>query len=355
MPRSHHVSVPKKEAERARNALASEDLLRRDLKPKRRGDEVLFPVIDPEEASRVLTEAGVKHEVGAASFEEVRRGPESLTEVLAEELGEDPSEVPRVPFDVIGDVALVQIPEGLEGHERTVARALMKFQKGIRAVFEKGPVRGRFRVRELKRLAGEGPPVTVHREHGYELEVDLSRCYFNPRLATERRLLARDVVEPGDKVYDACAGVGPISVAVSRFVEDVELTCSELNPVAYRYLLKNLARNDVNGRAFIGDCREVARLIDPHDVVIVNAPTVSHELVPDVIEACDEGSRLVVYRIADDVKGAMREVEEACPVDLRPVGYREVKGYSPEESLYRLVFEVTEAPRGRRRTRRNRA
>jgi len=354
LPESPYVLVPRRMAEDARKTLASKNLLAEGLKPRRTDDGVAFPVRDGNEASKVLKRAGVPHEVGVGEFESVEKGPSSLVELLAEKLDEHPSNIPRVPFDVIGDVALVQVPPELEGHEREIAEALMEFQKGVRAVFEKGPVVGKFRIRRLKRLAGEGPPITVHREHGYELKVDLSRCYFNPRLATERRLLAEDVVEPGDKVYDACAGVGPIAVAVSRFVDDVKIACSELNPAAYRYLLHNLERNDVEGTAFLGDCREVAALLNPQDVVIVNAPTVSPDLVPHVVKACHEGSLLVVYRIAEDPKRAEEEILSAYP-NLEPVGRREVKPYSPSESLYRLVFEVTKAPGGTRRNRPNRA
>ncbi len=354
MPESPYVLVPRRMAEDTRRTLASRNLLTEGLKPRRTDDGVAFPVRDGDEASEVLKRKGIPHEVGVGEFESVERSPSSLAELLAEKLGEDPSSIPRIPFDVIGDVALVQVPPELEGHEREIAEALMDFQKDVRVVFKKGPVVGKFRVRKLKRLAGEGPPVTVHREHGYELKVDLSKCYFNPRLATERRLLAEDVVEPGDRVYDACAGVGPIAVAVSKFVDDVEVTCSELNPVAYRYLLHNLERNDVRGTAFLGDCREVAALVNSQDVVVINAPTISSDLVPHVVRACHEGSLLVVYRIAEDPRRAEEEILSAYP-NLEPVGRREVKPYSPSESMYRLVFEVTEAPKGTRRSRPSRA
>ncbi len=336
MPRLPYVAVPRREAERARRALARESLLVRGVRVRREGDRVLFPVEDAGEAARVLEREGVPFESGEGEFELVCSGPRSVEEVLEERLGVSCS----VPYDVVGDVAVVQVPEELEGREEEVGRAIMEVHGRVRAVFERGPVRGVFRVRELRRIAGEGPPVTEHREHGCRFRVDLSRCYFNPRLATERRLLAEEVVEEGSRVLDMFAGVGPITVILKRFVPDVRVVACELNPVAYRYLLENLELNRVSARAFLGDAGEVVRLLGRFDYVIMNAPKFAHRFLRAAVRVVRSGGRLVYYRIAGSVGEAFEEVRERLGEGVELESWREVKPYSPEESLFRLVVRV---------------
>ncbi|WP_457620069.1 class I SAM-dependent methyltransferase [Methanopyrus sp.] len=335
MPEFPYVAVPKRAAERARKALSRKDLLARDVKARREGDVVLFPVRDVGLAGSVLEELGIPYEEGEAEFERVVEH-RSVEEVLEDSLGWS---VP-VPYDVIGDVAMVQIPDELRGYEREVGRAIMKVHRRVRAVFERGPVRGVFRVRELRRIAGKGPAVTEHREHGCRFRVDLTRCYFNPRLATERRLLAEDVVEGGSKVLDLFAGVGPITVILKRFVPSVEVTACELNPVAYRYLLENLRLNRVEARAFLGDAREVSRLVGRFDYVIMNVPKMAHRFVETAVRCVRSGGRLIYYRIAPSAERAFEELRTRIDRRVELESHREVKPYSPEESLYRLVVRV---------------
>ncbi|WP_456454453.1 class I SAM-dependent methyltransferase [Methanopyrus sp.] len=335
MPELPYVAVPKHMAERARRALSREDLLARNAKVRREEDMVLFPVRDVRRACSVLEELGVPYEAGEAEFERTVEH-RSVEDVLEDSLGWS---VP-VPYDVIGDVAVVQIPDELRGHEREVGRAIMKVHRRVRAVFERGPVRGIFRVRDLRRIAGKGPAITEHREHGCRFRVDLARCYFNPRLATERRLLAEDVVKEGSTVLDLFAGVGPITVILKRFVPSVDVTACELNPVAYRYLLKNLRLNRVKARAFLGDAREVSRLVGKFDYVIMNVPKMAHRFVETAVRCVRPEGRLIYYRIVPNAEEAFEELRRKIdrPVELE--SHREVKPYSPEESLYRLVVRV---------------
>ncbi|WP_457614063.1 class I SAM-dependent methyltransferase [Methanopyrus sp.] len=335
MPEFPYVAVPKRAAERARKALSREDLLARDVKARREGDVVLFPVRDVGLAGSVLEELGIPYEEGEAEFERVVEH-RSVEEVLEDSLGWS---VP-VPYDVIGDVAVVQIPDELRGYEREVGRAIMKVHRRVRAVFERGPVRGVFRVRELRRIAGEGPAVTEHREHGCRFRVDLTRCYFNPRLATERRLLAEDVVEGNSKVLDLFAGVGPITVILKRFVPSAEVTACELNPAAYKYLLENLRLNHVEARTFLGDAREVSRLVGRFDYVIMNVPKMAHRFVETAVRCVRSDGRLIYYRIAPSAEEAFEELRTRIDRRVELESHREVKPYSPEESLYRLVVLV---------------
>ncbi len=63
----------------------------------------------------------------------------------------------------------------------------MAAMKNVKGVFDQeGGIEGDFRLGNLRHLAGEERTITIHRENGLRLRVDVETCYFSPRLSTER-------------------------------------------------------------------------------------------------------------------------------------------------------------------------
>ncbi|HME18783.1 MAG TPA: class I SAM-dependent methyltransferase family protein, partial [Nitrososphaerales archaeon] len=123
--------------------------------------------------------------------------------------------------------------------------AILDEMKGVRCVFEQqGGIEGDFRLRRLRHLAGEDRTMTVHRENGCSYRVDVARCYFSPRLATERLRIADETAE-GESVLNMFAGVGPFSVLVAKRKKARVLSC-ELNGFACRLHEENDIANKVD-------------------------------------------------------------------------------------------------------------
>ncbi|HME18345.1 MAG TPA: class I SAM-dependent methyltransferase family protein, partial [Nitrososphaerales archaeon] len=131
-------------------------------------------------------------------------------------------------IDTIGDIAIVRLGDASAAEKRRAARAILDEMKAVRCVFEQqGGIEGDFRLRRLRHLAGEDRTMTVHRENGCSYRVDVARCYFSPRLATERLRIADETAE-GESVLNMFAGVGPFSVLVAKRKKARVLSC-ELN------------------------------------------------------------------------------------------------------------------------------
>ncbi|WP_461864298.1 class I SAM-dependent methyltransferase family protein, partial [Thermococcus sp.] len=132
------IKVPKREAERVRRRLLELGVLAKGYSIKREGDFVLFPV----------TERVEGFELVESEFKESRKRPHSYREVV-----EVPAELrPLLPssFDIIGDIAIIELPEELVPHGRAIGEAILKVHRHIKAVFAKGSaVSGEYRVREL--------------------------------------------------------------------------------------------------------------------------------------------------------------------------------------------------------------
>ena len=59
-------------------------------------------------------------------------------------------------YDVVGDIAVIRVPETLKPKSRVVAEAVMQLHKNVRAVLmQTSAVSGDFRLRRLEWVAGE--------------------------------------------------------------------------------------------------------------------------------------------------------------------------------------------------------
>jgi tRNA (guanine37-N1)-methyltransferase len=147
--------------------------------------------------------------------------------------------------DVIGDIAVVRLV-GLEaGEKRRFGEALLSQLPHVKGVFEQeGAIEGDFRLRPLRHVAGERRTLTVHRENGCLYKVDVARCYFSPRLSTERLRVAGEV-RAGERVLNMFAGVGPFSIPVAKLAGARVLSC-EINDYAARLHEENDRLNKVD-------------------------------------------------------------------------------------------------------------
>ena len=184
-------------------------------------------------------------------------------------------------FDIVGDIAVIKIPEKLLLKKQLIGQALIQVHQHVRTVLNQTtPVRGEFRTRELEVIAGEPRTETTHREGGCSFKVDLSRTYFSPRLATERLRVAK-LVKPGEIVVNMFAGVGCYSILIAKHSEAARVYSIDKNPAAFEYMRTNIRINKVGDRVvpILGDAREVveAHLRGKADRVLMPLPELARE------------------------------------------------------------------------------
>jgi tRNA (guanine37-N1)-methyltransferase len=175
-------------------------------------------------------------------------------------------------YEVIGDVAIVTIPPGLEAYKEDIAVALLSQRRNIRTVLRmSGKREGDDRVADYEVLIGTGT-TTEHREFGYRYRLDVARVFFNSRLATERMRVAGQIA-PGERVLVPFCGVGPFVVPAAA--RGARVVAVEKNPDAFECLSGNLALNHVADRvsAFCDDAFRIPDLVKPgFDRVISPTP-----------------------------------------------------------------------------------
>ncbi|MEM1745359.1 MAG: class I SAM-dependent methyltransferase family protein [Candidatus Nezhaarchaeales archaeon] len=335
------VIVAREKGEVVRRYLASIGALNHSLKIKSLNRKLAIPLsrqlskIEEEGLSRIC-----EIEVIEENFEERPCKPKSVLEWLSNKM--PPHLLASVPrsWDLIGDIAIVEVPDELLGYEKLIAEAILAVHKNVKSVYAKAsPVSGNFRIRGLRLLGGEDKSVTIHKELGAKFYVDVKNVYFSPRLATERKRIA-ELVRDGEVVLDMFSGVGPFAIQIA-LRRNVLVHAIELNPIAYECLKRNIELNKVQGKVIphLGDAKEVIEkeLVSKVDRVIMNLPESSLKFIDSALKALRGKGALHVY-VFEEEPEPIKKAEEKV---MREV---EGRGWTVSKKLFtRLVKQV--APR----------
>jgi tRNA (guanine37-N1)-methyltransferase len=234
-------------------------------------------------------------------------------------------------IDVIGDLAIVKLPEVSPAVKRQVAEKILREMKKVRGVFEQeGGIAGEYRLRSLKHIGGENRTMTLHRENGCSFRVDIAKVYFSPRLSTERLIIA-NMVEEGERVLNMFAGVGPFSIAIARRRREAKVTSCEVNRFAYNLHLENNLMNKVAGRinTINADAATLpSRLRSKFDRILMPHPSGANRYIGTALSLLDDDGVIHYYRhlSAADFEEArsaildeLREVPGLTGVNVRRV------------------------------------
>jgi len=205
----------------------------------------------------------------------------NLRSVLKEKL--QPKELGRVfrSYDIVGDIAVIRVPENLAKYNPIIAEAIMQTHKHVKTVLRlAGAVSGDFRLRQLEWIAGEKKTHTFHIEFGCIFKVDLERCYFSPRLSFERMRIAR-LVQPNETVVNMFAGVGSFSILMAKHGRAQKVYSIDLNPSAVEFMRENIRLNRVASQVapMLGDAKHIInkQLLNLADRVLMPLPEKAYE------------------------------------------------------------------------------
>lgn len=221
-------------------------------------------------------------------------------------------------YDIVGDIAVIRFPEPLKQRSKIIAEAIMQTHKRVKTVLcQVSSVSGDFRLRGLEWVAGERKTVTVHKEYGCLLKVDLEKCYFSPRLSHERNRVAHQV-QPSEVIVNMFAGVGSYSIAIAKHSEAEKIYSIDINPVAVQYMQENVNLNRIEGRVIPakGNAKKVVeeRLRNVADRVIMPLPEKAYEYLDCALLALKPtGGRIHYY----DFEHAKKSEEPIKKVKLK--------------------------------------
>ncbi len=241
---------------------------------------------------------------------------QSLRTLLSKILNEEELKLMPRAFDVIGDIAIIEVPPELENKKREIGKVLLSF-KHIKVVAAKaGVFEGQYRTRKLEIIAGENRKETLHKEFGCKYLLNVEEVYFSERLGNERLRIAEQVKE-NEKILCMFAGVGPYPILIAKRMKEkkknVEIYAIELNPVAYKYLVENVRINKVNVKCILGDVKiETPKLKMKFDRIIMPLPKDAGNFLETALNAINDRGIIHYYGFSSDKKIFAEEVKNKC-------------------------------------------
>ncbi len=324
-----YVSVKKEGAQKILLELKKEMNIDRTLRVFEKGGEVFIPILKKIKGAFELENENGKYSRNLGK-------PKSVEEALALILPKD--ELAKVvnSFDIIGDIAMLEIPESLVSKEEEIAKAVCIVHRNVKVVAKKeGPMEGAFRTRKMSVIYGEKRTETIYVESGAKMKIDIAKVYFSPRLSFERKRIEK-LVKDGENILALFAGVGPFPLVIAK-KKKCNIVAIELNPEGVRYMRINAKLNKAKMEIIEGDVNAIVpeKYAGFADRVIMPLPKDAEEFLQAAYVGSRDRAIIHFYTFAD----IARPFEEAHEKIYRHLdkskveiaGERIVRPFSPRQ------------------------
>jgi tRNA (guanine37-N1)-methyltransferase len=311
------IKVPLKDAEVVKHFLIDSDIIDRNFRFRKDSVGISFPVVSS------LAAAKVKKKFPSVAIIDVKKNDleksskkGTLKDAVSGDLSKSELECLRRAYDVVGSIAILEIPPELESKQDILADTILRMHKNIRTVLKKsGAHGGEFRTRPLSFLAGVDTKETVHVESSVRLKLDVEKVYYSVRMGTERLRIAK-LVKQGESVLAMFSGCGPYPLVLAKKSKAKHITGIELNPVGHRYALENLKLNKVKNVDFLeGDVLDVVkRLHMKFDRIVMPLPKSAEDFLDAALSVSKRGTVVHFYDFLreDEFDKAIGKIDSAC-------------------------------------------
>jgi len=246
----------------------------------------------------------------------------------------DIREIAPRAFDIFGDIAIIKLSDLSMEHSKIISEALLESHTNINKVALDLGVKGDYRVRDLEMLIGDSNFVATQKENGFEFRLDISKVYFSPRLAMERKRIY-DVTDSNEDVLDAFAGASPFAVSLAS--KGCNVTAVDANPNSEKWSHINFELNNILEYNFI--CSKIEDFLPSlslYDRIIMNNPTNSLPYLEMLSKKLKSNGIIHLYKIMEEEEDF--EVKDYLDSNFECIFERVVHPYSPKSSL--MVFDI---------------
>lgn len=343
MVKAHALVVPLSKGQAAVNTARNMRLIDHSLKILPTRNELWIPLarsIDESESGRLSTTLGPIR-IDEREFSARSRRPRTLAEVLEGHLPPHLAAFVPKSFDIVGHIAILELPDQLASVDELVGKGVLEICPNVRTVMAKASAfSSDYRTRKLRLIAGEDNPVTYYKEHGCVFELDVRTVFFSSRLSHERLRVATQV-QPGERVVDMFAGVGPYSILIGKKQPLSTVYAIDANPSAFKFLVSNVLANKVLGnvKPLMGDARQVVglNLSKTADRVIMNLPGSALDFVDVACSSLKERGGVIHFYSFESAEtpheiasAKLKEQVEASGRELKSISaIRTVKEIAP--------------------------
>jgi tRNA (guanine37-N1)-methyltransferase len=333
--RKMHLKVRKSSGEAMRQKLISAGVLDYSRRIMPDGDFILIPVSDAIDipGAEIVEVEGVK----------MPKRTRSLKDALKDKLTEDELISLPTSFDVIGDIAVLELTPDLVDKRNMIGEALLETFHNLKVVAEKMTrVDTEYRTRGLDVVAGEDRKVTVHREQGCLYKLNVETAYFSPRLGFERLRVASQVKDC-ERVLVMFAGVGPYAILIAKNAKPSEVYAIELNPEAFKYMVENIRLNKVDVKPILGDAGKEVKVLGKFDRIVMPLPKDAGSFLDSALPALNPNGIIHLYDFSSGEEESKKKAVELCKklgYEIKVLDVAQCGSYAPDTGRFCVDFQV---------------
>jgi len=332
------VKVPLKKAEKIKNYLIKNKLIDFNYLSKRTEESIVFPV------TKKFFKLGLKFIDEEFEKKEKKK---NFKDMISKDLTKKELDFLKTAHDVVGSIAIIEIPEELVEKEQFIAEALMKTNKNIKTVLKKaGEHSGVYRTQKMQWLAGDKTKVSIHKENNVRLKVDVEKVFFSARLGTERKRIMNQI-KKGEEVMVLFSGCAPYPCVFARNTDAKEVFGIELNPAGHKLGLENVELNKLtNVKLIEGDVKKVVpTLHKKFDRISMQLPKSAADFLPEAFLLSKTGTIIHFYDFLheNDFNQAEEKIAKACKnarLKYKVLGLHKCGQFSPGKFRVCLDFRI---------------
>lgn len=216
-------------------------------------------------------------------------------------------------YDILGNIALMKFKRGTKAtRKKKEALAFLKTHQNVHTILEKaGKFSGRLRTNKTKFIAGIKTREALYKENGCVFRFDVEKCYFSPRLSSERSELAQ-MTKKGENVLVMFGGVAPFAVVIAKTGKPSRVVSVELGKIPSVYAQMNVKANKVNVEVVQGDVKRILpKIKEKFDRVVMARPNLKDDFLACAFSAIKKFGTLHYYGFYDEDKiDEMKELIE---------------------------------------------
>ena len=298
------VRVLHKQAEAMKKRLLESDLIDHKFKPDKDEKYLYFPLVaEPDFPVEIVEHDFHLKTKEVLTLREALQG--SLTELELDDL--------KTAYDIVGDIAIIEIPDSLIEKEKVIGESLLEINKNIKTVLKKvGGHEGEFRTQKMGLLAGKDTRETIVKENSVRLKLNVESVYYSVRSATERMRIAKQV-KTGERILVMFSGCAPYPCVLSKNTEASKIVGVEKNPEGHKYGEENLKLNKLkNVELFLGDVRDVVSGLGEFDRIIMPLPKHADDFLDVALLVSSSGCVVHMYVFSEESEDVEIPLIEKC-------------------------------------------
>ena len=250
-------------------------------------------------------------------------------------------------YDILGNIAIVKFGRGMKKKEKLrEAKKLLKRPK-IKTVLEKtNKVSGRLRTIKTRFLLGEKTKEVLYLENSCKFRFNVEKCYFSPRLAEERKQIAK-VIGKKDKVLVLFSGVNPFGIIIAKSA-GARVVSVELGKECNKYAKENVKINKLKNKIELisGDVKKkVTEKLGKFDVIVMPRPNLKETFLKQAFSVSKKGTIIYYYCFgkADKLGALVEEINKEAKKNKKRIKILRIKKageIAPYTFRYRIEIKI---------------